>query len=46
MEHSTPGAFQPMLAVATAMASKDDARFTHREAIAAINGETAVGEDE
>ena len=45
MEHSTPGAFQPMLAVAAAMASKDDARLTHREAIAAIDSETGAGED-
>ena len=45
MEHSTPGAFQPMLAVAAAMASKDDTRLTHREAIAAIDSETAAGED-
>ena len=45
MEHSTPGAFQPMLAVAAAMASKDDTRLTYREAIAAIDSETAVGED-
>lgn len=45
MEHSTPGAFQPMLAVAAAMASKDDTRLAHREAIAAIDSETAAGED-
>ena len=45
MEHSTPGAFQPMLAVAAAMAGKDDTRLTHREAIAAIDSETAAGED-
>ena len=45
MEHSTPGAFPPMLAVAAAMAAKDDTRLTHREAIAAIDSETAKGED-
>ena len=45
MEHSTPGAFQPMLAVAAAMASKDDTRLAYREAIAAIDSETAAGED-
>ena len=45
MEHSTPGAFQPMLAVAAAMSAKDDTRLTHREAIAAIDSETAKGED-
>ena len=45
MEHSTPGAFQPMLAVAAAMASKDDTRLAYREAIAAIGSETAAGED-
>ena len=45
MEHSTPGAFQPMLAVAAAIASKDDTRLAYREAIAAIDSETAAGED-
>ena len=45
MEHSTPGAFQPMLAVAAAMAAKDEARLTHGETIAAIGARTREGED-
>ena len=45
MEHSTPGAFQPMLAVAAAMAGKDATRLAYREAIAAIATRTAEGED-
>lgn len=44
MEHATPGAFQPMLAVAAAMTAKDDTRLTHREAIAAIATQTAQEE--
>lgn len=45
MEHATPGAFPPMLAVAAAMAGKNHTRLTYREAIAAIDSETAEGED-
>ena len=45
MEHSTPGAFQPMLAVAAAMASKGDTRLAYRDAIAAIDSATSAGED-
>ena len=45
MEHATPGAFAPMLAVAAAMAGKNHTRLTYREAIAAIDSETAEGED-
>ena len=45
MEHSTPGAFPPMLAVAAAMAGKEDAQLTYRETIAAIGTETTAGED-
>ena len=45
MEHATPGAFPPMLAVAAAMAGKNHIRLTYREAIAAIDSETAEGED-
>ena len=45
MEHATPGAFPPMLAVVAAMVAKGDTRLTHREAIAAIDSETAAGED-
>ena len=45
MEHSTPGAFQPMLAVAAAMADKEEARLAYREAIAAIGTQTVEGED-
>ena len=45
MEHSTPGAFQPMLAVAAAMADKHETGLTYREAVAAIGTETAAGDD-
>ena len=45
MEHATPGAFPLMLAVAAAMAGKNHTRLTYREAIAAIDSETAEGED-
>ena len=45
MEHATPGAFQPLLAVAAAMDDKDDARLAYREAMAAIGTQTAAGED-
>ena len=45
MDHATPGAFQPMLAIAAAMAAKDDVRLTHREAISAITAQTAQGEE-
>lgn len=45
MEQATPGAFQPLLAVAAAMASNDESRLAYREAIAAIETQTADGED-
>ena len=45
MEHSTPGAFQPMLAVVAAMVGKGDVRLAYREAIAAVGTQTAAGED-
>ena len=45
MEHSTPGAFQPMLAVAAAMADKHETGLMYREAVAAIGTETAAGDD-
>ena len=45
MEHATPGAFQPLLAVAAAMVGKGDVRLAYREAMAAIGTETAAGED-
>ena len=45
MEHATPGAFQPLLAVAAAMVDKGDVRLAYREAMAAIGTETAAGED-
>ena len=45
MEHATPGAFQPLLAIAAAMAATDDTRLTHREAIAAIAAQTTQAEE-
>ena len=45
MEHATPGAFQPMLAVAAAMAGKDYTCLAYREVIAAVGTQTAAGED-
>lgn len=45
MEHATPGAFQPMLAVAAAMADKHETGLTYRQAVAAIGTETAAGDD-
>ena len=45
MEQATPGAFQPLLAVAAAMANKNESGLAYREAIAAIETQTADGED-
>ena len=44
MEHATPGAFQPLLAIAAAMAATGDTHLTHSEAIAAIAAQTTQAE--